>query len=274
MVQRPRNCWQPSLLATAAADPCKLVQAHSAIRVALLVPPLQVLLLLDCPPPPLPPLAAKTDSPSRPWLQFFDHRMSFHRYWPYDRPPEFVQCVRSFAEARLLRQLHRSAFTIQQPLAPPRVRSHWYVPSRAISEAAPPKKRRRVAGGAVTAQQAAAAGKCDPQQAELRPLQLAAWMRVRVGTAGFISKLLEKLFARKGLQGRDAGKFVRFTLQRTCSACMCSRAFPSMRARPCAADSAEAALIVVSDVHTFPASFLTICSKWPKRFCGTEPATG
>jgi len=200
--------------------------------------------------------------------------MNFPRYWPYDRPPEFVQCVRSFAEAHLLRQLHHSAFTIQQPIAPPCVRSHWYVPLRTISEAAPPKKRRRAAGGAVIAQQAAASSKCDPQQAELRPLQLAAWMRVRVGTAGFISKLLEKLFARSGLQGRDAGKLARFTLQRTCSACMCSRAFPSMRARPCAADSAEAALTVVSDSYTLHGSFLMICSKWPKRFCGTEQATG
>jgi hypothetical protein len=126
----------------------------------------------------------------------------------------------------------------------------------------------------VTAQQAAASSKCDPQQAELRPLQLAAWMRVRVGTAGFISKLLEKLFARSRFQGRDAGKFARFTLQRTCSARMCSRAFPSMRARPCAADSAEAALIVVSVLYSLHGSFLTICSKWPKRFCGTEQATG
>ena len=173
----------------------------------------------------------------------------------------------------MLRQLHHSAFTIQQPIAPPCVRSHWYVPLRTISEAAPPKKRRRAAGGAVIAQQAAASSKCDPQQAELRPLQLAAWMLVRVGTAGFISKLLEKLFSRSRRQGRDAGKFARFTLQRTCSACMCSRAFPSMRARPCAADSAEAALIVVSDSYTLHGSFLMICSKWPKRFCGTEQAT-
>jgi hypothetical protein len=198
--------------------------------------------------------------------------MSFPRYWPYDRPPEFVQCVRSFAEAHLLRQLHHSAFTIQHPLAPPCVRSHWYVPSRVISEAAPPKKRRRVVGGAV--QQAPAADSRGPQQAALQPLQLAAWMRARVGTAGFISKLLENLFARRRLQGRDAGKLVRFTLQRTCSVCMCSRAFPSMRARPCAADSAEAALIVVSYFCTLHGSFLTICSKWPKRFYGTEQATG
>ena len=94
----------------------------------------------------------------------------------------------------------------------------------------------------MSAQQAAASSKCDPQQAEIMPLQLAAWMRVRVGTAGFISKLLEKLFARSRFQGRDAGKFVRFTLRRACSVCVCSRAFPSMRARPCRADSA---LIVV-----------------------------
>jgi hypothetical protein len=32
-----------------------------------------------------------------------------------------------------------------------------------------------------------------------------------VGTAGFISKLLEKLFARSRLQVRDNGKLVRFT---------------------------------------------------------------
>ena len=132
----------------------------------------------------------------------------------------------------------------------------------------------------MSAQQAAASSKCDPQQAELRPLQLAAWMRVRVGTAGFISKLLEKLFARSRLHDVcDAGKFARFTLHRTCSVRMCSRAFPSLRARPCAADSAEAALIVVSDLYTLHASFptiqiVTIGSKWPKRFCGTEPATG
>ena len=212
---------------------------------ALLVPPLQVLLLLDSPPHPLHPSRRKLTLLHGPG---FKSSMSFPRYWPYDRPPEFVQCVRSFAEAHLLRQLHHSAFTIQQPLAPPRVRSHWYVPSRVISEAAPPKKRRRVVGGAV--QQAPAADSRGPQQAALRPLQLAAWMRARVGTAGFISKLLEKLFARSRLQVRDNGKLVRFTLWRTCSACMCSRAFPSMRARPCAADSAEAALIVVSDLCT------------------------
>jgi hypothetical protein len=122
-----------------------------------------------------------------------------------------------------------------------------------MSKAAAPKKRRRVVGGAV--QQAPDAVKCGPQ------LQLAASARVRVGTAGFISKLLEKLFARSRLQARDNGKLVRFTLWRTCSACMCSRAFPSMRARPCAADSAEAAIIVVSDLYILLTSFLTICSK-------------
>jgi hypothetical protein len=105
-------------------------------------------------------------------------------------------------------------------------------------------------------QLAPAADKCGPQ------LQLAAWARVRVGTAGFIAKLLEKLFARSRLQGCDAGKLVRFTLQHTCSACMCSRAFPSMRARPCAADSAEAALIVVSDLYTLPASCTLIPNDW------------
>ncbi len=103
----------------------------------------------------------------------------------------------------------------------------------------------------MSAQQAAASSKCEPQQAEIVPLQLAAWMRLRVGTSGFICKLLEKLFARSTRDlfhaVFDAGKFARFTLYRTCSACMCSRAFSSMRARPCAADSAEAALIVVSD---------------------------
>jgi len=166
--------------------------------------------------------------------------MNFPCYWPYGLPPEFVHCVRSFAEAHLLRQLHRSVFSIQQPLAPPRVCSDWYAPSPVISEAAPPKKRRRVVRGAALQASAAVVG--DPQQAELRPLQLAAWVRVRVGTAGFISKLLESFFARRGFLGRDAGKFFRFTLQRTCSVCVCSRAFPSMRARPSRADSA---LIVV-----------------------------
>ena len=134
------------------------------------------------------------------------------------------------------------------------------------------------------AQQAAASRKCESQQAEIMPLQLAAWMRVRVGTAGFISKLLEKLFARS--MPHDvfhhavfhAGKFARFTLYRTCSACMCSRPFPSMRARPCAAHSAEAALIVVSDLYALHASFatsqvVTIGSKWPTRFCGAEAAS-
>ena len=196
--------------------------------------------------------------------------MNFPCYWPYGLPPEFVQCVRSFAEAHLLRQLQHSVFTIQQPLAPPRVCSDWYVPSQAISEAAPPKKRRRSVRGA--ALQASAADVGDPQQAEVRSTQVVAWVRVRVGTAGFIAKLLERFFTHR-FHGPDAGKFVRFTLRRTCSVCVCSRAFPSMRARPCAADSAEAALTVVSDLYTLHGSFLTICSKWPKRFCGTEQAT-
>ena len=165
--------------------------------------------------------------------------MSFPCYWPHGLPPEFVQCVRSFAEAHLLRQLHHRVFTIRHPLAPPRVCSDWYVPSQAISEAAPPKKRRRTVRGA--ALQASAADVGDPQQAEARPTTVVAWVRVRVGTAGFIAKLLEMFFTRR-FQGRDAGKFVRFTLRRTCSVCVCSRAFPSMRARPSRADSA---LIVV-----------------------------
>jgi hypothetical protein len=118
----------------------------------------------------------------------------------------------------------------------------------------------------VSAQQAAASSKCEPQQAEIMALQLAAWMRVRVGTSGFICKLLEKLFARSTLHGVfhavfDAGKFARFTLYRTCSACMCSRAFSSMRARPCAADSAEAALIVVSDFARFIPNDSS-CNNW------------
>ena len=161
--------------------------------------------------------------------------MSFPCYWPHGLPPEFVQCVRSFAEAHLLRQLQHSVFTIQQPLAPPRVCSDWYVPSQAISEAAPPKKRRRSVRGA--ALQASAADVGDPQQAEARPTTVVAWARVRVGTAGFIAKLLERFFTHR-FQGPDAGKFVRFTLRRTCSVCVCSRAFPSMRARPSRADSA------------------------------------
>ena len=191
--------------------------------------------------------------------------MNFPCYWPYGLPPEFVQCVRSFAEAHLLRQLQHRVFTIQQPLAPPRVCSDWYVPSQS---AAPPKKRRRSVRGA--ALQASAADAGDPQQAEARPTTVVAWARVRVGTAGFIAKLLERFFTHR-FHGPDAGKFVRFTLRRTCSVCVCSRAFPSMRARPCAADSAEAALTVVSDLYTLHGSFLTICSKWPKRFCGTGP---
>ena len=161
--------------------------------------------------------------------------MNFPCYWPYGLPPEFVQCVRSFAEARLLRQLQHSVFTIQQPLAPPRVCSDWYVPPQAISEAAPPKKRRRAVRGA--ALQASAADVGDPQQAEARPTTVVAWARVRVRTAGFIAKLLERFFTHR-FQGPDAGKFVRFTLRRTCSVCVCSRAFPSMRARPSRADSA------------------------------------
>jgi hypothetical protein len=166
--------------------------------------------------------------------------MNFPCYWPYGLPPEFVQCVRSFAEAHLRRQLQHSVFTIKQPIAPPRVCSDWYVPSQAISEAAAPKKRRRSVR--VAALQASAADEGDPQQAEARPTTVVAWARVRVGTAGFIAKLLERFFTRRGLEGRDAGKFVRFTLRRTCSVCVCSRAFPSMRARPCRADST---LIVV-----------------------------
>ena len=134
----------------------------------------------------------------------------------------------------------------------------------------------------MSAQKAAASSKCEPQQTEIMPLQLAAWMRVRVGTAGYISKLLEKLFARSTPHDVfhhavfHAGKFARFTLYRTCSACMCSRALPSMRARPC--DSAEAALIVVSDLYALHASFptikvVTIGIKCPKRFCGREAAS-
>ena len=197
--------------------------------------------------------------------------MNFPCYWPYGLPPEFVQCKRSFAEAHLLRQLQHSVFTTQQPLAPPRVCSDWSVPPQAISEAAPPKKRRRAVRGAALQAPAVDAG--DPQQAEARPTTVKAWARVRVGTAGFIAKLLERFFTHR-FQGPDAGKFVRFTLRRACSVCVCSRAFPSMRARPCAADSAEAALTVVSDLYTLNGSFLTICSKWPKRFCGTEQVTG
>jgi hypothetical protein len=201
--------------------------------------------------------------------------MSLPRYWPYDRPPVFVQCVRSFAEARLLRQPRHSDFTIQQPLAPPCVCSEWHVPSPAISGKALPKKRRRMVRGS-------AAGAVVPRPAQLPPLQLTAMARVRVGTAGFISKLLERLFERRGIQRRDAGKFVQSTLRRACSACMGSRAFPSMRARPFPADSAEATLIVVRlyvttklipkpvllNLFFSPASFLTIrlCSKWLKRF--------
>ena len=162
--------------------------------------------------------------------------MNFPCYWPYGLPPEFVQCVRSFAEAHLLRKLHHSAFKIRQPLAPPRVCSDWYDP-----EAVPPKKRRRAVRGA--ALQASAAAASDPQQqAEVRSTQVAAWVRVRVGTAGFIAKLLERVVFTHRLQSRNAGKFVLFTLRRTCSVCACLRAFPSMRARPSRADSA---LIVV-----------------------------
>jgi hypothetical protein len=94
-----------------------------------------------CRTPPRAPFAPSRRKPTLLHGLGFKSSMSFPRYWPYDRPPEFVQCVRSFAEAHLFRQLHDSAFTIKQPLAPPCVRSHWYVPSRVISEAAPPKKR-------------------------------------------------------------------------------------------------------------------------------------
>jgi hypothetical protein len=170
--------------------------------------------------------------------------MSFPRYWSYDRPPEFVQCLRSFTEARLFRQLQHHAFTIQQPFSPPRVSSRWYIPSRAISEVAPSQppsmKRRRTVR--VNVPQAPVARNGDPPQAELRALQLAAWMRVRVGTAGFICKPIERLFVCRGLQGRAAGKFLRFALQRTCSVFMCFHAFLSMRAWPCAVYTAEAAL--------------------------------
>jgi hypothetical protein len=178
--------------------------------------------------------------------------MNFPCYWPYGLPPDFVQCVRSFAEAHLLRQLHHSVFTIREPLAPPRVCSDWYAPSQAISEAAPPKKRRRSVRGA--ALQASAADVGDPQQSEVRSTQVLAWVRVRVGTAGFIAKLLEKFLSHR-FQGRNGRNFVRFTLRRVCSVCVCSRAFPSMRARPCRADSA---LIVVRcrvgahTLHLFP----------------------
>ena len=173
--------------------------------------------------------------------------MNFPCYWPYGLPPEFVQCKRSFAEAHLLRQLQHSVFTTQQPLAPPRVCSEWYAP-----EAVPPKKRRRAVRGAALQAPAVDAG--DPQQAEARPTTVKAWARVRVGTAGFIAKLLERFFTHR-FQGPDAGKFARFTLRRACSVCVCSRAFPSMRARPSRADSA---LIVVrcrlsaQTLHLFP----------------------
>ena len=156
-------------------------------------------------------------------------------YWPYGLPPECVQCVRGFAEAHLRRQLHHSVFTIQCPLAPPRVCSDWYLPSQVISEAAPPKKRRRVVRGA--ALQASAADVSGPQQAEVRSTQVAAWARVRVGTAGFIAKLLEKFLTHR-FQRRDAGKFVRFMLRRACSMRVCSRVLSSMRARPYRAHSA------------------------------------
>ena len=146
--------------------------------------------------------------------------MNFPCYWPYGLPPEFVQCKRSFAEAHLLRQLQHSVFTTQQPLAPPRVCSDWYVPPQAISEAAPPKKRRRAVRGAALQAPAVDAG--DPQQAEARPTTVKAWARVRVGTAGFIAKLLERFFTHR-FQGPDAGKFVLFTLRRACSVCAPSR---------------------------------------------------
>jgi hypothetical protein len=165
--------------------------------------------------------------------------MNFPIYWPYGLPPDFVQCVRGFAEAHLRRRLHRSVFTIQHTISPPHVCSEWYIPSQVVSEAAPPKKRRRVVRGA--ALQASAADVGDPQQAEVRSAQLALWARVRVGTAGFIAKLLERFFTHR-FQRRDAGKFVRFTLRRACSVCVCSSVFPSMRARP---HHAHSALIAV-----------------------------
>jgi hypothetical protein len=160
--------------------------------------------------------------------------MNFPCYWPYGLPPEFVQCVRSFAESHLRRQLQHSVFAIRQPLAPPRVCSEWYAP-----EAVPPKKRRRAVRGA--ALQAPAADVGDLQQAEVRSTQVVARFRVRVGKAGFIAKLLEKFLTHR-CQGRNAGNFVRFTLRRACSVCVCLRAFPSMRARP---SRAHSALIVV-----------------------------
>ena len=192
--------------------------------------------------------------------------MNFPCYWPYGLPPEFVQCVRSFAEAHLLRQLHHSVFTIQQPLAPPRVCSDWYVPSRV-------KKRRRAVRGA--ALQAPAADADDPQQAEVRSTQVVAWFCVRVGKAGFIAKLLEKFLTHR-FQGRNARNFVRFTLRRACSVCVCLRAFPSMRARPCRADSA---LIVVRcrvgahTLHLFPNDLQQVAKAF-LRDRGLAPSDG
>jgi hypothetical protein len=161
---------------------------------------------------------------------------SFPCYWPLGLPPQFVQCVRSFAEAHMRRQLHLSVFNIEMPIAPPCVCSDWYVSSVLITESEPLQKRQRVVGSVAPQLSTTEAG--TPQQMQPRPPQLAAWARVRVGTTGFVSKILERLFTRTELDGRKSEKLVRFTLRRTFSECMCSRAFPTMRARPCAADSA------------------------------------
>jgi hypothetical protein len=145
------------------------------------------------------------------------------------------------------RQLHPSVFNIQMPIAPPSVHSDWYVFSISKPEPAkPPKKRQRLVG--VVAPQLSTTEARTPQQIQPQPLQLAAWVRVRIGTAGFISKILEKLFTRRELDGRKAGKLVRFTLRRTFSESMCSRAFPSMRARPRAADSACIAVRMLNSI--------------------------
>lgn len=196
----------------------------------------------------------------------------FPCYWPLGLPPQFVQSVRSFAEAHMRRQLHLNVFDIEVPITPLCVGSDWYISSVLIPEPEPLKKRQRAIGG--VAPQLSAAEEGSPQQMQPRPQQLAAWARVRVGTTGFVSKMLEKLFTRTELNRRKCGKLVRFTLRRTFGECICSRAFPTMRARPCAANSdliAVRMLVSIVDMHFL---FIMICSKWPKFFCGTEQMMG
>ena len=189
-------------------------------------------------------------------------------YWPYGFPPEFLQCVRSFAEAQLQRRLGHITIPLQFR-ALLCVCSDWYSCPQDTQRTAPPRKRRR-RESAVSRAQALAAVTHDQQQALQRPIWLAGWLRARVGGAGFISKLLEKFFPRGALSTRDAGKLSRHVLWRYCGEIMFARVFPTMRARPSEADSS---LIRVSTSMMHRRSHLTIGSELPNRSYAIERKT-